>query len=365
MNRRQALVAIGMPALQSIGRPVNGAAGVPASPEAIAYPPVLAGIPLAFPADHGAHPSFRTEWWYLTAWLDTPTESLGAQLTFFRVRTGLAKANPSRFAPRQFLFAHAAIASRDTGLRFSQSAARAGIGDARYSTEDTRVALGRWSLVRSAGDTYEALVRTRAFEFELHADTPGPPVLQGRGGYSQKGPDPRQASYYYSRPGLRIRGRVRRHGDDPTPVTGTGWLDHEWSSELLAANAVGWDWVGLNLDDGSAIMAFRMRTVDGTLYATGRRMRVDGSRSTDFIPRFVVRRRWRSPRTGVEYPVAISLYVGERRLDLEPLLDAQELDTRASTGTRYWEGAVTVAEAGKTIGRGYLELTGYGEPIRF
>ena len=150
-------------------------------------------------------------------------------------------------------------------------------------------------------------------------------------------------------------------------MTGTAWLDHEWSSQYLAAGAAGWDWIGINLADGGALMAFRMRGKDGSvLYAGGTLMRPDGTsdalgpQEVEFTPL----RQWRSPRTGTGYPVAMQVKTKGTLWRIEPLLEDQELDSRASTATIYWEGAVRVSRDGKPAGRGYLELTGYWRPMR-
>ncbi len=150
-------------------------------------------------------------------------------------------------------------------------------------------------------------------------------------------------------------------------VSGTAWLDHEWSSEVLAADAAGWDWVGINLADGGALMAFRIRAKSGTTLWAGGTLRERDGRVRALAPgdiAFRPVRHWRSPRTGVEYPVAFALRAGTLDLVLEPLIDDQELDSRASVGTVYWEGAVRALAAGREAGRGYLELTGYWRPLR-
>ena len=150
-------------------------------------------------------------------------------------------------------------------------------------------------------------------------------------------------------------------------VTGAAWLDHEWSSTVMAPGAAGWDWAGINLADGGALMAFRMRDQAGrALWAGGTRRGADGrgrSFAADEI-RFDGLRSWRSPRTGAAYPVAMKIAAGDVVLTLEPLIDDQELDSRASTGTIYWEGAVRALASGRRVGHGYLELTGYGTALR-
>jgi len=313
----------------------------------VRYPDVARGRRLRFPRDHGAHPDFRTEWWYATGWLERGAAPLGFQLTFFRARPPWTSDNPSRFAPRQLILAHAAVADPALGrLRHDQRASREAFELAGAQTATTDVWVDDWQL-RLEGDVYRARIRAREFELSLELRAPGAPLLQGEGGYSRKGPRPGQASYYYSRPHLAAAGTL-----DGEPVRGTAWLDHEWSSRYLAPEASGWDWCGLNLADGRALMAFRIRDKAGGVF---------------FAPpgvSFTPLRAWRSPRTGIEYPVAMRVAAQGRTFELEPLMDDQELDARASTGTLYWEGAVRALEGGREAGRGYLELTGYGEPLR-
>jgi predicted secreted hydrolase len=330
------------------------------------YPQVLPGRGLEFPRDHGSHPGFRTEWWYVTGWLEGDGgRPLGFQVTFFRSRPALKKENPSRFTARQVLVAHAALADPARGkLLHAQRVARAGFGLAEAAQGDTDVRIDDWRLAREPG-RYLARVSARELSLDLAFEITQPPLPQGEAGFSRKGPDPRSASHYYSVPQLRVSGSVTRDGRREA-VRGTAWLDHEWSSEYVSQGAVGWDWIGINLADGGALMAFRMRARDGaTLWAGGARRGADGR--TEALPRervdFAPRRSWRSPRTGTTYPVAFSVRAGEIALELEPLLDDQELDARASTGTVYWEGAVRALAGGREIGRGYLELTGYWKPM--
>ena len=343
----------------------------PAVGAEVAYPPVVPGTTLQFPRDHGAHGDFRTEWWYVTGWLRTSgNEALGFQVTFFRSRLPYATSNPSAFAPRQVVLAHAALSDPKLGrLRHDQRAARPALGVAGADEATTRVWIDAWRL--ELGDSgYRALVPARDFTLDLLLATSRPPLLQGEGGFSRKGRDASEASYYYSRPGLVAGGAIDR-GAGREAVTGQAWLDHEWSSQYLAAGASGWDWVGLNLADGGALMAFRMRGKDGSvLWAGGKLVAADG-RTETLAPgdvEFSALRHWRSPRSGTQYPVAMRLRIRDAVWRLEPLMDDQELDSRASTATIYWEGAVRVLrEAGgksEPAGRGYLELTGYWRPMR-
>ena len=342
-------------------------AGRSLSSRATDFAPVLPGQSLVFPEDHGAHPLFRTEWWYVTGWLDTSEgAALGFQCTFFRVRTGIGEDNPSAFAPRQLVMAHAAIADPKLGrLRHDQRVARAGLGRAGFSQGFTQVWVGDWRLEQD-GDAYRTAVNGRDFAYSLSLQPKGPPTLNGIAGFSAKGPDPRHASHYYSRPQLAVSGTVTLSGRH-SRVTGRAWLDHEWSSSLMPPGAQGWDWVGLNLDDGSALMAFRMRSVQGPPIWSAATISLATGQARSLVHAdvaFEPLRYWTSKRTGIRYPVEWALRIGPRRLRLSALFDDQELDSRRSTRAVYWEGAVRVLEGGAEIGRGYLELTGYGEPIR-
>lgn len=330
------------------------------------YAPVMKGHALEFPHDHGSHPAFRTEWWYVTGWLeDSQGKPLGFQVTFFRTRPDIQKNNPSRFAAQQILVAHAALADPAKGrLIHDQKMARAGFGLAEAAEVDTDVHIDDWRFTRNPG-RYRARIPARDFSLDLTFDIAQPPLLQGEAGFSQKAADPRSASYYYSVPQLQVSGSIRRGGRDE-PVRGMAWLDHEWSSEYLPQGAAGWDWIGINMDNGGALMAFRMRGKDGaTLWAGGAHRGPDGKTVTlrhgqiEFAPRRV----WRSPLTGTAYPVACTVRAGDLQLDIEPLMENQELDARGTTGTIYWEGAVRALSGGRAIGKGYLELTGYWKPM--
>ncbi len=322
---------------------------------------------LHFPRDHGSHPEFRIEWWYVTGWVvDGAGRPFGVQVTFFRNRPGVAEANASAFAPRQLIFAHAALADPRHGrLYHDQRAARAGFGLAGADEASTRAFIGDWSLA-DAGGRYAAKIAAREFAFDLAFAPTQPPLPQGDAGVLRKGPDTSQASHYYSVPQLAVTGTVNV-GGTALSVTGTAWLDHEWATKVMAPEAAGWDCTGINLADGGALMAIRMRDkTGGALWAGGSLRGADG-RSRTFAPddiRFAPSRSWRSPRTGITYPVEMTVDAGGVALKLEPLMDDQEFDSRASTGTIYWEGAVRALAAGREAGRGYLELTGYGSPLR-
>ena len=334
-------------------------------------PRVERGVELDFPRDYGSHPDFNIEWWYVTGQVDAAGAPLGFQLTFFRARHDTR--SEGRFAPRQILFAHAAIADpRERRLLHAEAAARAGFADAYASEDDTALRLHRWRMVRERDGTYRIAVpasnAAQPFAFVLKLAPTAPVLLEGDRGYSRKGPSAAQASYYYSQPQLAVAGSITLHGE-ASPARGRAWLDHEWSQSYLDPRASGWDWIGVNLDDGGALMAFRIRDRDDasrTLWsaatlreASGRVRTFEGNEV-----RFVPSRWWTSARTNAAYPVACIIRVGDATFAVEPLLDDQELDSRAATGFVYWEGAVVVRRDGAPAGRGYLELTGYAQPMR-
>ncbi len=340
--------------------------------DSCANPPAFTAVEpnqaLVFPRDFGAHPGFRTEWWYATGWLQTPDgKLLGFQVTFFRSATGHDPANPSRFAPTQLIVAHAALSDPAIGrLQHDQKIARAGFGLAGAAEGDTDLKLGRWEMRRDAQGIYRVSLPARDFSIELTMTPTQPLLLQGERGYSRKGPGPEQASHYYSEPQLSVAGTVVRRGKVQA-VSGSAWLDHEWSSTVLDKRAVGWDWTGVNLDDGGALMAFRIRRADGSTLWQHAMLRDRHGRQRLFSGddlSFTPVRRWTSPRTHASYPVQLELRVGTERWRLTPLQDDQELDSSRSAGAVYWEGAVTLERDGHRAGRGYLELTGYVKPLK-
>lgn len=335
----------------------------PIEPQATTYPPVEPGRKLTFPRDHGAHPDFRTEWWYVTGWVESSGVARGFQVTFFRSRSGLQEDNQSAFAPKQLIFAHAAIADASKGrLIYDERAAREAFGLAYAKTGNTDVGIDGWTLTRSDGE-YRTRIAAEEFAFDLRFVPTQPVLLQGRAGFSSKGPRPGEASYYYSLPHLRVEGTILLDGET-AEVSGNAWLDHEWSSQYLSPDAQGWDWVSINFSDGAALMAFRMRARGGGSLWAGGSVRQPGGALRTLSPsdvEFEPTRLWRSPRSGIEYPVEWRLRAGRYDLELVPLMDDQELDSQASTGIIYWEGAVRARNGGRQVGRGYLELTGYGE----
>lgn len=356
MKRRALLGALLAPTLVSHG----------------AAPPPSAGQALRFPRDHGAHLETAIEWWYATGWsgsFDAPSH--GFQLTFFRARLDLPDAPGGRFAPAQLIFAHAALT--DLGARrhrhdqrIARWNGRPGALPAHAGTEGTALRLGHWTLVDS-GDGYRARLAAEGFALELSLTRRQPRLLQGRDGRSRKGPLPHQASHYVTEPQLAAGGRIQADGR-AHEVRGRAWLDHEWADSFLPDGAVGWDWVGINLADGAALTAFRLRDGRGATLWAGGSWRAAGGPAQDFAPQEVFwepGRRWLSPATQAQYPVEWALRTPAGEFAVAALLDAQELDSRRSTGTVYWEGLSELRDGqGRRVGLGYLEMTGYVAPIR-
>ena len=358
---------------------------------------LLSGLPLTaqalparqlqFPRDFGSHPDLRTEWWYITGLALASGRRWGFQVTFFRSRVAETQGLRSAFAARQLIFAHAALTDLQAGRIFhDQRIARAGFGVAQASEQDTAVQLQDWSLVRKAsvagtgtGSIYTTQVQAQDFSLALQFTTTQPVLLQGHNGLSRKGPQPQQASYYYSQPQMQVSGSLqcggkrfvveaaRDHGDN------RAWLDHEASQALMHPEAVGWDWMGMNLHDGSALTVFRLRRADGSALWAGGSMRLPGQAARIFGPEEVVftpLRYWVSPLAGTRYPVQWRVATPVGTFEANALLDNQELDSRASTGAVYWEGICELRDrgrvdsAGALRGHGYLEMTGYAQALR-
>ena len=336
-------------------------------------PPVtwrqITGPPaLHFPRDHGAHPDYRTEWWYLTGLVTAASgERFGFQLTFFR--QGLAPGPPedgsSRLRARQVLAAHLAVANIDRG-RFlhAERLRRAGGGLAGFSVDDLHLWLDDWSLERRSDGLLAARARDveRSVGLELELQPIRELVRQGDAGYSRKGPDPGNASAYLSWTRLAVSGEIEADGDR-LQVRGTAWFDHEWGTSQLGEDVVGWDWFSLRLDDGRDLMVYRLRRADGTAdpYSSGTLVTAGGDVLRLGVADVAIEAagRWTSPASGGAYPSGWRLRVPDHGIDLEvrPLVEAAEVNGTRSTGVVYWEGPVAVS--GSTAGEGYVELTGY------
>ena len=330
---------------------------------------VTAPRPFRFPADHGPHEAYRHEWWYFTGNLrGADGRRFGYQLTFFRFGLDPRPASrASRWAASQAWMAHLAVTD-GSGQRFVnfERFSRGALGLAGASAQPFRVWLEEWSAAATGEESFP--LRLRAGEggtaIDLTLAAGKPVVLPGDRGFSRKGPEPGNASHYYSLTRLPTRGEVRLNGQRWT-VEGFSWLDREWGTSALGKDEVGWDWFALQLDDGRELMFYRLRRRDGSIspFSAGVLVAPDGSSrplAADAV-RVEPQGSWTSPRSGARYPAGWRLAVPGEGVDLAvtPLVADQEL----AASVVYWEGAVAVegSTPGRSVGgSGYVELTGYG-----
>ncbi|HZO20921.1 MAG TPA: lipocalin-like domain-containing protein [Steroidobacteraceae bacterium] len=325
-----------------------------------------------FPLDHGPHPTFRHEWWYVTGNLDAAGGArFGFELTFFRFALAPgngtdtpARSQQSRWRARQIYLAHFAVTDVELGVfEFAQKYSREALGLAGAQAEPFRVWLDDWTL-GGGGGSWNLSARGQGYELSLDAQLLGAPVLNGQAGLSRKSDEPGAASYYYSVPRMAVTGRLVR-GGHPMQVHGLAWLDREWGSGALGPHQQGWDWFALQLHNGGTLMFYALRDGNGARdpHSAGTWVSPTGEvraiASEDV--QIEVLDHWVSPRGG-RYPSRWRMRVPVVGIDVEirPVLANQELVTRP----RYWEGAVDVSSAqggSAASGRGYVELVGYGE----
>jgi predicted secreted hydrolase len=310
-----------------------------------------------------AHPDFQTEWWYYTGHLRAEDgRSYGFELTFFRV--GIRRGAPSRsaWALRDVYFAHFTITD-EARRRFLVADAinRGALGMAGAEAKRYRVWIDEWE-ASLEGETHHLRATHPEWSLDLKLRSAKPPVIHGRDGISRKAAGPGHASHYYSLTRLRGGGLLRL-GKERLAVTGQAWMDHEWGSNQLTPEQVGWDWFSLQLDDGRELMLYLMRRRDGGVdpVSSGTLIEADGRSRHLPLDAFYTRAsgEWRSRRTGGRYPSGWSVQVPDANLDLvvTPVLPDQEVVTSGGAGVTYWEGAVRVR--GSQTGVGYVELTGY------
>jgi len=334
----------------------QGFAGLGESPTGFA--PVVPGRTFSFPADHGPHPDFRIEWWYLTANLkDASGSAYGTQWTLFRqaMRPGN---DQEGWANRQLWMGHAAVTSARTH-RFAEAFARGGVGQAGVDAKPFAAWIDAWDMRGSdqTGDTTVAPLDLKAsaadFSYALHLNANRPLILQGDGGYSKKS-EREQASYYYSQPFFEAAGHIAID-DKQVEVSGQAWMDREWSSQPLASDQTGWDWFALHFTTGEKLMLYRMRQTDGHHYASGNWILPDGKAlqiapaEIDLMPKAPVEIK------GRKLPVAWHVAIPSLALSI----DCAPLNAKSwmRTSFSYWEGPIGFA--GSHSGVGYLELTGY------
>ncbi len=321
------------------------------------FAPVTAPASLAFPRDHGPHPDFRIEWWYVTATLQGPDGTpYGAQWTLFR--QAMAPGGPeSGWSTPQIWMAHAAVTSAETH-RFAETFARGGVGQAGVEATPFRAFIDDWSLQAAPAATGDALASLtmqaggEGFAYALRLEADRPPVPQGDRGFSLKS-ERGQASYYYSQPFYTVAGTLMLDGRD-IPVTGEAWLDREWSSQPLDAEQSGWDWFALHLASGEKLMLYRLRETDGAFLA-GTWITPDGRPQPLRPNQIVVAPATFAEVAGRRLPVGWHLAIPDHGLAVDTTpLNAQSW---MGTGFAYWEGPIRVS--GSHAGTGYMELTGY------
>ena len=335
---------------------------------------------LEFPADHGPHPGYRTEWWYYTGNLQSVEgKRYGFQFTLFRTQIsppGFETGWPQPSSPwrtQQIYLGHAAI----TDLSGKQhlmaeriSRAAWGLsGGVRYGAV-TNIYINDWSL-HIGPDAHKLKIVADDFDYEFHLIPQKPPVLHGDSGYSRKGSKPDQASCYYSYTRLKTMGSISIHGK-PTSVEGLGWMDHEFSTAPLDPGLVGWDWFSLQFSDNTEVMLYLLREKKGTIHPASSGSWIDASggvwhlNKEDF--KVKVLKNWKSPHTNTVYPAQWQVRIPSLSLDMNisPAVPDQEMQTLLTTGVIYWEGSVSLKGMKKGLpitGQGYVELTGYAEPF--
>jgi predicted secreted hydrolase len=394
MGRGHARVWIGAALAGGVACAIAGAAGTPPPPARLpgrlpaGFAQALAPLAFTFPRDHGPHPLFRQEWWYVTGNLDTSTgQRVGFELTFFRfalapvpeaaqpARSGGAAPPPfSAWRTRQIYMAHFAVTDVATGrFRFARKLSREALALAGAQAAPFKVWIDDWSLQAAAADADRGAAPASDVAWRLRAAQPGyeleltlqpltAPVLNGEAGFSRKSAEPGDATYYYSIPRLAVQGRLVRDGR-PVTLHGLAWFDREWGSGELGAREVGWDWFALQLNDGATLMFYALRNRDGTRdrHSAGTWVEPSGASRplTDEEVAIDVLDHWSNAQRS-RYPSSWRIRVPSLSLEVSvrPVLADQEI---RSTPT-YWEGAVDVSgtRAGAAVaGRGYVELVGY------
>jgi predicted secreted hydrolase len=335
---------------------------------------VTGPVELQFPRDYGSHPDYQTEWWYFTGNLTGDKgESYGYELTFFRrglgAPSGSLGVQGSNWTTNQVYMAHFALTDIAGNKFYNYERLERGVlglagaqGAPKFS-----VWLDDWSVEQRSSDVFHLTAGEQGMAIDLVLTDLKGPVLQGDHGYSQKGPDPGNASIYVSLTRLQTAGRVAINGQSLN-VSGLSWMDHEFGTSTLSADQVGWDWFSIQLDDNSELMVYTIRRSDGTIdkFSKGTLVYSDGSirplEAKDF--QVVIKGSWRSPHSGGVYPAGWEVTIPSENLTLEikPRLPDQELNL----STIYWEGAVSIVGSrdGRDVkGIGYVELTGYAQSL--
>lgn len=345
MNVKAVILAVLLPA-QAIAQ---GFAGLGTDADGFAVP--QPDPEFTFPEDHGPHPDYRIEWWYLTANLEGPDgTAYGLQWTLFR--TALAPGEAPGWSSPQVWFAHAAVTTANAHFA-TERFARGGIGQAGVEPAPFRAWIDDWSLEGPDFDTLSMTASGPDFAYAMDLDAQGPLVFHGDSGFSVKSALG-QASYYYSQPFYAIEGTLQLPGGD-VAVTGTAWLDREWSSQPLDETQSGWDWFSLSFDGGDKLMGFRLRQRDETAFTAA--TWIDATGATEAYPdgAFTAEPQATVPVAGRDVPVTWRVRLPQRGVDVT--VDAFNPNAWMDLSIPYWEGPVTVS--GSHDGTGYLEMTGY------
>ena len=340
------------------------------------YARVTGPCRLKFPADHGAHPDYRTEWWYYTGNLETEEgRPFGFQLTIFRRQISPPDARktwpdpPSGWRTQQVYLGHAALSDISGGRHYSAEDVARGalqLAGVNQTHDTTNIFLKRWR-IRIGPGGHKLLVSSDDFQLALDMQPAKPVVLHGDQGYSRKGDSEERASCYYSFTRLKSNGRLKINEQEYV-VKGTGWMDHEFSTAPLQEGIDGWDWFSLQLDSNKELMIYILRQSDGSPHPASSGTIVEPNGKTRHLSladfHLAVLAHWRSPHSGGLYPARWQLSVPAEKITLSvnPNQADQEMRTPGSTGVTYWEGSVSVngkADGVRVSGMGYVELTGY------
>jgi predicted secreted hydrolase len=345
MNVRTLLVLLCWPAIAW----AQGFGGLGTDAEGFAVP--QPNPQFEFPADHGAHPDYRIEWWYLTANMTGPDGTpYGLQWTLFR--SAVAPGEGEGWQSPQIWFAHAAITTSEAHY-VSERFARGGIGQAGVTAQPFEAWIDDWQMAGQSLDNMRLTASGPDFAYDVMLDAQGPLVFHGRDGFSVKSAEG-QASYYYSQPFFSLEGTlILPEGE--VAVTGQAWLDREWSSQPLSDNQSGWDWFSLAFDSGEKMMGFLLRQTDGSSYSSATWIEPDGTTIAFEDGSFAATPLAQSEVAGRDIPTRWQVQLPEKGVDVT--VSALNEQAWMSTSIPYWEGPVTVS--GSHSGKGYLEMTGY------
>jgi len=328
-----------------------------------------------FPRDHGAHPDFKTEWWYFTGNLqDASGRKFGYQLTLFRQGIQFTPAQPqSKWAVRDFYFGHFTISDLAAGqFHVAERVTRGALGEAKAATGHMDVALGPWSIEQGADERIHLVAHDDDMAIDFDERPLQPLVLEGVGGLSRKADGVGNASYYYSYPLLETSGQLRV-GQTLYSVSGQSWFDHEFSTSLLGKDQVGWDWFCVQLDNHEEIMLYAMRDKSGAMdpVSEGTWVKADGTSERLEPGSFSIEKlgAWKSPQSGAIYPAGWHIVVPRHQADLTvmPAMADQELHLTKMGALDYWEGACAIqgnVDKAPVSGVGYTELTGYAGALQ-